>query len=110
MKFIPETDQFLRIEEGYGIVEMGDDRDNLDFQRRVADGDIVVIPAGKWHNLTNIGQGPLSYIRFMLLRSTRPVRFTGAGPKRNCSALTSRIKTKRGNLKIRHSRLRSSLR
>jgi mannose-6-phosphate isomerase-like protein (cupin superfamily) len=55
----PETDQFLRIEEGYGIVEMGDDRDNLDFQRRVADGDIVVIPAGKWHNLTNIGQGPL---------------------------------------------------
>jgi mannose-6-phosphate isomerase-like protein (cupin superfamily) len=55
----PETDQFLRIEEGYGIVEMGDDRDNLDFQRRVADGDIVLIPAGKWHNLTNIGQGPL---------------------------------------------------
>ena len=55
----PDTDQVIKIEEGFGLVEMGDNRNNLNFRRRVTDDDIVVIPAGKWHNLTNIGQSPL---------------------------------------------------
>ncbi|MFB5660673.1 cupin domain-containing protein [Alteribacillus sp. HJP-4] len=55
----PEVDQFLRIEEGQGIVQMGDTKDNLNFIRRVSDDFAIMVPAGKWHNLTNTGNKPL---------------------------------------------------
>ena len=55
----PKIDQFIRIEEGEALVMMGDSKDNLNFRRRIGDDDIVIIPAGKWHNLINIGQKPL---------------------------------------------------
>jgi mannose-6-phosphate isomerase-like protein (cupin superfamily) len=55
----PELDQFIRIEEGQGLVKMGDSRNNLDFQRRVYDDYAFIIPAGKWHNLINTGYKPL---------------------------------------------------
>jgi mannose-6-phosphate isomerase-like protein (cupin superfamily) len=51
----PELDQFLRIEEGQGIVKMGDNEDNLDYQEDVFDDFAFIIPAGKWHNLINTG-------------------------------------------------------
>lgn len=53
------TDQFLRVEEGSGIVMMGDSEDNLDFQKRVSDDFAIFIPAGKWHNLKNDSDKPL---------------------------------------------------
>lgn len=55
----PNLDQFVRIEEGQGLVMMGDRRDNLDFQRKVSDDYAFIIPAGKWHNLINTGNIPL---------------------------------------------------
>lgn len=55
----PTVDQFLRIEEGQGIVRMGDTKDNLTFEKRVYDDDAIMIPAGKWHNLINTGNTPL---------------------------------------------------
>lgn len=55
----PNLDQFIRIEEGQGLVKMGDKKDNLDFQRRVYDDYAFIIPAGKWHNLINTGNKPL---------------------------------------------------
>jgi len=55
----PNVDQFIRIEDGDGLVQMGTSRDRLDIQRRVEDGYTVMIPAGTWHNLTNIGHEPL---------------------------------------------------
>lgn len=55
----PDVDQFIRIEQGQGLVMMGDNKDNLYFQRRVYDNYAIIIPAGKWHNLTNIGCTPL---------------------------------------------------
>lgn len=55
----PDVDQFIRIEEGQGLVQMGDRRDRLDFQRRVYDDYAIFIPAGKWHNLINTGNTPL---------------------------------------------------
>lgn len=55
----PDLDQFIRIEQGQGIVRMGDRRDRLDFQRTVSDGYVFVIPAGKWHNLINTGNVPI---------------------------------------------------
>lgn len=55
----PTVDQFLRIEDGQGIVQIGDTRDNLSFQKRVKDDSAIMIPAGKWHNLINTGNKPL---------------------------------------------------
>jgi mannose-6-phosphate isomerase-like protein (cupin superfamily) len=55
----PNLDQFIRIEQGRGLVRMGDRRDNLDFQANVRDGFAFIIPAGKWHNLINTGNIPL---------------------------------------------------
>ncbi|MFC7321664.1 cupin domain-containing protein [Halobacillus campisalis] len=52
-------DQFLRIEEGQGLVQMGDRRDQLDFEAEASDDFAIMVPAGKWHNLTNTGDQPL---------------------------------------------------
>ncbi|MGN7942981.1 cupin domain-containing protein [Virgibacillus sp. 6R] len=53
------VDQFLRIEQGQGIVQMGKRKDNLNFERKVYDDSAIMIPAGTWHNLTNTGNLPL---------------------------------------------------
>ena len=55
----PHVDQFLRLEQGQAIVKMGKNENNLDFQKRVSDGDAIFIPAGTWHNVINIGSKPL---------------------------------------------------
>lgn len=55
----PDTDQFLRVEEGEGIVKMGKTQHNLNFQRRVSDDIAILIPAGTWHNIINTGNKPL---------------------------------------------------
>ncbi|GAA0733486.1 hypothetical protein GCM10008906_04400 [Clostridium oceanicum] len=55
----PNLDQFIRIEEGEGIVKMGDSKGNLNFQRKVYDDYAIFIPAGKWHNLINTGDKPI---------------------------------------------------
>lgn len=55
----PDVDQFIRIEEGRGLVMMGDDKDSPNFQQTVSDDYAFIIPAGKWHNLTNTGSRPL---------------------------------------------------
>lgn len=54
-----DHDQFIRIEEGQGLVMMGDRKDHLDFQAMVYDDYAIFIPAGKWHNLINTGHTPL---------------------------------------------------
>ena len=55
----PNVDQFLRVEEGQGIVKMGDSKYKLDFQRKVYDDFAIMIPAGTWHNIINTGYKPL---------------------------------------------------
>jgi mannose-6-phosphate isomerase-like protein (cupin superfamily) len=55
----PNLDQFLRIEAGQGVVQMGKNKERLDFQRRVQDDSAILIPAGTWHNLINTGNVPL---------------------------------------------------
>lgn len=55
----PNLDQFLRIEQGQGIAKMGYRRDDMNMQANVTDGDAVIVPAGTWHNLINIGNIPL---------------------------------------------------
>ena len=51
----PDTDQFLRIECGKGMVCMGPGKDKLNFQCPVSDGSAVFVPAGTWHNVINTG-------------------------------------------------------
>ena len=54
-----DHDQFIRVEEGKGIVMMGDTEDNLTFKERVEDDFAIMIPAGKWHNVINDSDKPL---------------------------------------------------
>lgn len=55
----PDTDQFLRIEEGRGTVQMGNQQNNLNIQQRVEEDSAIMVPAGTWHNITNNGDEPL---------------------------------------------------
>ena len=55
----PDTDQFLRIEQGNGTIRMGTGKENLSFQTCVSSGSAIFIPAGIWHNLVNTGNIPL---------------------------------------------------
>jgi len=55
----PNVDQFLRIEDGHGFVQMGNSRDSLAIRQPVFPDSAIFIPAGTWHNLTNTGQTPL---------------------------------------------------
>ncbi|WP_227994908.1 cupin domain-containing protein [Oceanobacillus sp. CFH 90083] len=55
----PDTDQFLRIEEGEGTVQMGNRQDNLTIQQQVEEDSAIMVPAGTWHNITNTGDEAL---------------------------------------------------
>lgn len=55
----PNVDQFIRIEEGQGLVKMGNSKERLDFQAKVYDDFAIMIPAGTWHNIINTGNKPL---------------------------------------------------
>ena len=55
----PDTDQFLRLDAGRGRAQIGPSKDQLTFDREVSDGWCVLIPAGSWHNVTNIGDEPM---------------------------------------------------
>lgn len=55
----PNVDQFLRIEQGQGLVMMGEDKNNLCYQQRVSKDYVIFIPAGTWHNLINTGNVPI---------------------------------------------------
>ena len=54
-----DHDQFLRVESGRARVQMGPAKDDLSFAREVGDDWAILVPAGSWHNVTNIGDGPL---------------------------------------------------
>lgn len=51
--------QFIRIESGRAAVVMGQCRDDLREKQCVDDNYAVLIPAGTWHNIVNIGNTPL---------------------------------------------------
>ena len=54
-----EHDQFIRIEQGRGRVEMGPSEDEVEFTHEVEDDWAIVVPAGVWHNVVNTGEGDL---------------------------------------------------
>ena len=52
-------DQFLRLEQGKGRVQMGPSKDQLTFDKEVSADWAVLVPAGTWHNITNVGEEPI---------------------------------------------------
>ena len=48
-------DQFLRVEQGRGRVELGKSEDSVDETHEVGPDWAIIVPAGIWHNLVNTG-------------------------------------------------------
>ena len=55
----PDIDQFIRIVSGRAKVYMGNCRVDLQEQACVDPNYAVIIPAGTWHNIVNVGNRPL---------------------------------------------------
>ena len=54
-----DVDQFLCVESGRAKVYMGSCRDNLREMGCVDGNYAILIPAGTWHNIVNLGNRPL---------------------------------------------------
>lgn len=54
-----DLDQFIRVEQGQAKVRMGENRDDLSFEKDIEDDWAVLIPAGYYHHLQNTGNTPL---------------------------------------------------
>ena len=54
-----DIDQFLRVEEGRARVDLGSEQENPSEQHELEDDWVVIIPAGAWHNVVNVGDGDL---------------------------------------------------
>jgi len=54
-----DVDQFLRIEKGKARVFMGQSKDDMSYKKEVGIHWSIFIPAGYWHNITNIGKEDL---------------------------------------------------
>lgn len=54
-----DLDQFIRIEEGQAQILMGEARDKLNFDQKVEDDWAILIPAGYYHHVKNIGESHL---------------------------------------------------
>jgi len=54
-----DHDQFLCIESGQGLTQMGESKDYLYLEQPVFDDFTIFIPAGTWHNIINTGNTPL---------------------------------------------------
>lgn len=55
----PANDQFIRIESGTGRAMMGKTENDLIIDEEISDDWVLLIPAGYWHNLVNVGDTPL---------------------------------------------------
>ena len=55
----PDVDQFIRVESGRAKIYMGSCRNTLQEQACVDGNYAILIPAGTWHNIVNVGNRPL---------------------------------------------------
>jgi mannose-6-phosphate isomerase-like protein (cupin superfamily) len=55
----PDTDQFIRVEQGLGRVELSRSEDTVEETHDVEADWAAIIPAGLWHNVVNTGEGEL---------------------------------------------------
>lgn len=54
-----DVDQYIRIEEGRGLVVIGSGGAVPSQRQSVGRGDGIFVPAGTWHNVVNTGLRPL---------------------------------------------------
>jgi len=54
-----ELDQFLRLEQGAARVDFGESSDRVDESHEIEDDWAVIVPAGLWHNVVNVGDEDL---------------------------------------------------
>jgi mannose-6-phosphate isomerase-like protein (cupin superfamily) len=52
-------DQFLRLEQGKARIDFGTTKDAVDESQEVEDDWALIVPAGVWHNVVNIGETDL---------------------------------------------------
>ncbi len=52
-------DQFLRLEQGRARLDFGASSDTVDESHEVEDNWALIVPAGLWHNVVNIGEEDL---------------------------------------------------
>jgi len=55
----PDTDQFLRVEQGTGRLELSRSEDAVEETYDVEADWAMIVPAGLWHNVVNTGDGEL---------------------------------------------------
>lgn len=55
----PNVDQFLYIEQGNGLVQMGPSKEKITVQEIATNNFGIMVPNNTWHNITNIGNVPL---------------------------------------------------
>ena len=48
-------DQFIHLEQGQARVDFGRGPDGIDESHNIQDDWAIIIPAGTWHNVTNVG-------------------------------------------------------
>ncbi|MBQ4100473.1 MAG: cupin domain-containing protein [Oscillospiraceae bacterium] len=51
----PHTDQFIKVVSGNALVLMGKNADDISYKKQIGEGGAVVIPAGWYHNIKNVG-------------------------------------------------------
>lgn len=54
-----DTDQFIKVESGRAKILIGYSADEYYYQRLIDKDFAVIIPAGVWHNIVNLGDTPL---------------------------------------------------
>ena len=52
-------DQFLRLEQGTARLDLGRTEDSVDESHDIEDDWALIIPAGIWHNVVNVGDNDL---------------------------------------------------
>jgi mannose-6-phosphate isomerase-like protein (cupin superfamily) len=55
----PDTDQFLRVEQGTGRLELSRSEDTVEETHDVEADWAMIVPAGLWHNVVNTGDDEL---------------------------------------------------
>ncbi len=54
-----DTDQFIKVEQGFAMAMFGNCKCHLDRSQRLCENDAIFVPAGTWHNIINTGNTPL---------------------------------------------------
>ena len=54
-----DVDQFIRVESGRALIKIGDDCKLESGEKCIDCNYAVIIPAGTWHNVINVGYTPL---------------------------------------------------